>query len=186
MFRKIITKIRDFYLINFKWSKYTIGKNFHAGRNVIMWAKDNITIGDNCYIGRNSQIESNVQLGNNVLIANNVAFVGKYDHNFQEIGKQIILSSQIRDKNYNWKGLNELTIVEDDVWIGYGSIIMSGIKIKTGSIIAAGSIVTKGVEEYSIYGGNPAKKIANRFNSFEDLEKHKEIIRGKYNENNDL
>jgi len=178
MLKQIIVKLRDIYLVKFKWKKYTIGKNFHSGRNVVLWAKEKIIIGDNCYIGRNSQIESNVQLGNNVLIANNVAFVGKYDHHFQEIGKPIRLSSQIRDKDYNWKGLNELIIVEDDVWIGYGSIIMSGVRIKKGSIIAAGSIVTKDIEEYSIYGGNPAKKITNRFNSHEDLEKHKISLKG--------
>ncbi len=54
-------------------------------------------------------------------------------------------------------------IVEDDVWIGYGSIILSGVKIGKGSIIAAGSIVTKDVMPYSIVGGNPAKLIKKRF-----------------------
>jgi len=173
MFRQIITKLRDLYLIKYKWRKYTIGKNFHSGRNVVLWAKNKIVIGDNCYIGRNSQIEANVTFGNNILIANNVAFIGKYDHNFQEIGRPIRLSSQIRDKDYNWKGLNELTVLEDDIWIGYGAIIMSGVRIKTGSIIAAGSVVTKDVEEYSIYAGNPAKKITNRFTLIQELEKHK-------------
>jgi chloramphenicol O-acetyltransferase type B len=173
---KILKKIRIYYLKNVKWNMYKIGKNFHSGRNVIMWAKDGISIGDNCYIGRNSQIESNLKMGNYVLIANNVAFVGKYDHNYLEIGKTIIKSSQIRDTDYEWKGRNQYTIIEDDVWIGYGSIIMSGVTIKRGSIIAAGSVVTKDVEEYSIYGGNPAKRIADRFNTVDDLTKHKKII----------
>jgi len=179
MFKKMITKLRDYYLVNFKWNKYKFGKNFHAGRNVVLWAKNSIEIGDNCYIGRNSQIESNTKIGDNVLIANNVAFVGKYDHNFTQIGTAIRLSSQIRDQDYNWKGLNEYTIVEDDVWIGYGSIIMSGIKIKAGTIIAAGSVVTKDTDEYCIYGGNPSKKIKNRFESFEDLEKHKISLKAR-------
>lgn len=54
-------------------------------------------------------------------------------------------------------------ILEDDVWIGYGSIIMSGVRIGKGSIVAAGSIVTKDVMPYSIVGGNPAKLIKKRF-----------------------
>lgn len=173
MLRKITIRIRDLYLVKIKWKKYNIGKNFHAGRNVVLWAKNGIEIGDNCYIGRNSQIESNVKIKNDVLIANNVAFVGKYDHNYLEIGKSIISSSQIRDNAYNGKGLNQFTIIDNDVWIGYGSIIMSGVKIGTGSIIAAGSVVVKDVEEYSIYGGNPAKKIANRFKLADELEMHK-------------
>jgi len=173
MFRKLIVRIRDWYLVNIKWNQYSIGDNFHAGRNVILWAKNKIEIGDNCYIGRNSQIETNIQIGNNVLIANNVAIVGKYDHNYQEIGNTIRESSQIRDLDYTWKANNEITIIEDDVWIGYGAIILSGVIIKTGSILAAGSVLTKDTEEYSIYGGNPAKKIAKRFNSEEDLMEHK-------------
>lgn len=63
-------------------------------------------------------------------------------------------------------------IIEDDVWVGYGTIIMSGIVIKKGSIIAAGSVVTKDVDPYSIYGGNPAKKIKNRFDTDEELFEH--------------
>lgn len=54
-------------------------------------------------------------------------------------------------------------IVEEDVWIGYGSLILSGIKIGKGAIIAAGSVVTKDVLPYSIVGGNPAKIIKMRF-----------------------
>ena len=178
MFRKLITKIRDFYLVNYKWKAYSFGENFHAGRNVVLWAKNSIKIGKNCYIGRNSQIECDVDFGDNIIIANNVAFVGKYDHNYHQIGTPIRLASQIRDNDYNWYGLNSKTIVENDVWIGYGCIIMSGVTIKTGSIIAAGSIVTKDVEPYSIYGGNPAKKITNRFLTEEDRDKHISLVRG--------
>ena len=174
--RSIITGLRDYYLVNFKWKKYNIGKNFHAGKNVHIWAKNNIEIGDNLYIGRNSTIECNVKFGNDILIANNVAFVGRYDHNYQEIGKTIRYSSQVRDKEYNWKELNQTTIIENDVWIGYGSIILSGVTIKSGSIIAAGSVVTKDIDNYSIFGGSPAKKITDRFDNILDLEQHKNLI----------
>ncbi|GAB4447280.1 MAG: hypothetical protein Fur0028_02160 [Bacteroidales bacterium] len=84
----------------------------------------------------------------------------------------IRLASQIRNKDYNWKGLGEKIIVEDDVWIGYGSIIMSVVRIKRGSIVAAGSVVTRDVDEYSIYAGVPAKKIKNRFENEKDLQEH--------------
>ncbi|MNY79004.1 Streptogramin A acetyltransferase [compost metagenome] len=49
---------------------------------------------------------------------------------------------------------------------------MQGVVINDGAIIAAGSVVTKDVEAYSIYAGNPARKIKNRFDSEEDLEQH--------------
>ena len=55
------------------------------------------------------------------------------------------------------------TIIGNDVWIGRESVIMPGVKIGDGSIIAAYSIVTKDVEPYSVVGGNPAKFIKKRF-----------------------
>ena len=112
--------------------------------------------------------------------ANRVALVGRYDHHYQQIGVPIRLASQIRDADYNWLGLNSITIIEDDVWVGYGSTIMSGVTIHQGSIIAAGSVVTKDVEPFSIYAGVPAKKIGNRFNSAEDLELHKKEYEARY------
>ena len=55
-------------------------------------------------------------------------------------------------------------IIDDDVWIGYGSTILSGVHIGQGAIIAAGSVVTKDIPPYAIVGGVPAKVIKYRFN----------------------
>lgn len=54
------------------------------------------------------------------------------------------------------------TKIENDVWIGHGAIVMPGVTIGTGAIIAAGSVVTKDVAPYAIYGGNPARFIRHR------------------------
>ncbi|ELX11388.1 glycosyltransferase family 2 [Janthinobacterium sp. HH01] len=54
-------------------------------------------------------------------------------------------------------------VVEDDVWIGYQTLIMSGVTIGQGAIVAAGSVVTKSVAPYTIVGGNPARFIKHRF-----------------------
>ncbi len=180
MIKQIVVKFRDWYLVNITWRKYSFGENFHAGRNVFLWAKKSIIIGDNCYIGRYSQIECNAIIGNNVLIANNVSFVGKYDHNYQQIGISIRQASQVRENQYNWLELDRKVIVGDDVWIGYGSIVLSGVKIESGCIIAAGSIVTKNTEAYGIYAGSPAKRISNRFNSERDLKEHLKLLKVEY------
>lgn len=63
-------------------------------------------------------------------------------------------------KTYPLKGD---TVVENDVWIGYQAMIMPGVRIGNGAIIAAGSVVTKDVAPYSVVGGNPAKEIRKRF-----------------------
>ncbi len=177
---KSLKRIRDLYLVKIVWRKYQIGKSFHAGRSVFMWAKNTIIIGDNFYIGKYSMIECDAIIGDNVIIANRVALVGRYDHNYQQVGVPIRLASQIRDTDYDWKGLNLKVIIEDDVWIGYGSIIVSGVRIGQGSIIASGSVVTKDVEAFSIYAGVPAKKIGNRFDNDDDLKKHLQLYNQYY------
>ena len=53
-------------------------------------------------------------------------------------------------------------VIEDDCWIGAGSIITAGVTIRKGTIVGAGSVVTKDTEPYSIIGGVPAKKIGER------------------------
>ena len=54
-------------------------------------------------------------------------------------------------------------VIDDDVWIGYGATIMSGVHVAQGAVIAAGAVVTKDVPAYAVVGGVPAKVIKNRF-----------------------
>ena len=176
MIRNFIKTLRDNYLIKIKYRRYQLGLNFHAGRSVFLWAKNEIRIGNNFYIGRYSQIECDAIIGDNVIFANCVALVGRYDHHYHQIGKPIRQSSQIRDVDYSWKGLVSKVIIEDDVWVGYGAIIMSGVKIGKGSIVAAGSVVTKSIDPYSIVGGNPARFIKFRF-TVDEIKRHEEHIK---------
>ncbi|MEB2779615.1 CatB-related O-acetyltransferase [Algoriphagus persicinus] len=53
--------------------------------------------------------------------------------------------------------------IGNDVWIGHGVIVMAGVNVGNGAILAAGSIVTRDVEPYTIVAGNPAKPIRKRF-----------------------
>ncbi len=174
---KLLKKLRNFLLIVTVWRKHQIGRNFHAGAGVRLLNNCNLAIGDNVYIGRGSQIECDTKIGSNVMFANRVALLGRYDHNYQQIGIPVRFTSHIRDADYNWKGLSLKVEIGDDVWVGYGSIILSGVKVGDGSIIAAGSVVTKEVEPYSIYAGVPAKKIGNRFNSKVEMEEHIKLYR---------
>lgn len=57
--------------------------------------------------------------------------------------------------------------IGDDVWVGANVTILKGVEIGQGAIIAAGSVVNKSVEPFSIVGGVPAKKIAERFTQAE-------------------
>lgn len=55
------------------------------------------------------------------------------------------------------------TVIHDGVWIGLRALIMPGVTIGEGAVVAAGAVVTKNLEPYTIYGGNPAKEIRKRF-----------------------
>lgn len=176
----LLKQVRLFVLVNLKYRRYKIGKNFHAGIRVRLWAKTKLEIGTNFYIGRDSFIETDCIIGDNVIFGNRVAVVGKYDHHYQQIGTPIRLASAIREKDYNWKGLNLITKIGNDVWVGYGATIMQGVNINDGAIIAAGSVVTSDVDAYSIYGGVPAKKIANRFDTESDLTEHLKLLKLNY------
>ena len=106
---KIIKQLRIFFLVHFVWRRFTIGKKFHAGLRVRLWAKKTLIIGDYFYIGRDSQIECDCIIGKYVIMGNKVGIVGRYDHFYQQTGIPVRLSSQIRDKDYSWKGVDLIT-----------------------------------------------------------------------------
>ncbi|WP_408636200.1 DapH/DapD/GlmU-related protein [Nocardioides mangrovicus] len=60
-------------------------------------------------------------------------------------------------------------VVEDDVWIGAGVTIVAGRRIGTGSIVAAGSVVTRDVAPWTVVGGNPAREIGRREKTHESI-----------------
>ena len=70
-------------------------------------------------------------------------------------------------------------IIEDDVWIGCSSIIISGVTIGKGSIVAAGSIVTEDIPPCEIWAGIPARKMKDRFATEADRQKHLEFLKSR-------
>ncbi len=138
-----------------------------------IWSKNGLKIGDDVYIGKHCTIEVDGTIGRGVMIANNVGIIGRRDHRIREVGCLAVYCPWIGDGAYCPEN-NSITI-GDDVWIGYGAIILSGIVISGGAVISAGSVVTKDVGPYSIVGGNPAKEIGQRFNAEECLD-HERIV----------
>lgn len=111
-----------------------IGKGTYInGGSVLAGKNSKIVIGENCLISFNVHIRSDMHLYRNKRIP--------------------ILKQGIKEKDI---------IIGNDVWIGYGAQIMSGIKINNGAVVAAGSIVTKDVPEYAVVGGIPARIIKCR------------------------
>lgn len=73
---------------------------------------------------------------------------GKYDPYLQEPGISILLAPRISNPHYNWKGLKLTIVIGDRVLVGYRSIIMGGIKLRKGCIIAASSVATKDTKPF--------------------------------------
>lgn len=175
---RYLKRLRVKLLISLFYPNVKYGSGFTFGRGTTFYAKDELTIGNNVYIGKYCSIETNASIGDNVLIANHVGFVGKNDHDIHAIGIPVRLAPQVRDKVDHRSVKDNPIIIEDDVWIGFGAVILSGVKIGRGAIVAAGSVVTKDVTPYSIVAGNPAKVIRMRFEP-DEIVLHESIIEGK-------
>ena len=134
----------------------------------------NISLGNNVSIGVHSTFlssDAKIIVGNKVMFGPNVVLISG-NHRTDLIGKYMI-DVKIEDK---LPENDQDIIIEDDVWIGANSLILKGVKISTGCVIAAGSVVTKSTEPYCIYAGVPAKKIKDRF-STDDLSTHLLMIK---------
>ncbi|MBS4223347.1 CatB-related O-acetyltransferase [Lederbergia citrea] len=114
----------------------------------------NIFIGENSYINGGFLIagnKSSIIIGKSCLISFNV-------HIRTDMHNYINWSYPIIDQGHSEKDI----IIEDDVWIGFGAQIMPGVKIGTGAVVGAGSIVTKDIPQYAVVAGVPAKVIKYR------------------------
>ncbi len=140
----------------FNGTKVFLLKLFGAviGKNVIIKPRVNIkypwrlTIGNNTWIGENVWIDNldDVDIGNNVCISQG-AFLLCGNHNYA---------------NHTFDLMTGKIKLEDGVWIGAKAIVCPGITCHSHSVLTVGSIATSNLEHYSIYQGNPAKKVKER------------------------
>ena len=126
------------------------GKNVNIEKNANF--SYSVELGDNSGLGINCRISGKVVFGKNVMMGPNVSI---YTTNHAFDRTDIPMCQQGNSK--------ELPVtVGDDVWIGANAIILPGVTIGSGAIIAAGAVVTKDVPAFAIVGGNPAKIIKTR------------------------
>ncbi len=148
--KKIGKKLR--YLCCRNIFKYC-GSNVNIEKGAIFGTGFNLIIGDNSGLGLNCNVPNDIVIGRNVIMGPNVYIFGIHTHNVNSIDVPMCEQGMIT------KGKVK---IEDDVWIGRQVIINYERVISEGTIIAAGSVVTKNFESFSIIGGNPAKLIRSR------------------------
>lgn len=146
---------------NFKNANVIIGESSYVDSNIVFEKDFGVfEVGENSFIGGATfSIAESILIGDNVQIAWGTLF---FDHNSHSLDYKV-RSRDLENRFNNIKewdniGVNKI-IIQDDVWIGANSIILKGVILKQGTVIAAGSVVTKNTEPFSLYGGNPAKFI---------------------------
>lgn len=169
--RNLLNGIRNALMFRLKYPWIKHGMNTHCQYSTTFWSPHkHIIFGDNVGIGPGCIFQCDIEIGSKVAIAANVSFLNSDEHNFNIVGKAVWDSGH----GYKFK-----VIVEDDVWIGNGVIIMTPSKVGRGAIIGAGSVVTKDVSPYSIVAGCPAKFIKWRFEKDQILEHERLLIERK-------
>ncbi len=152
-----ISKLADIE-VSSKGSKLVVGENVMIDAFVkikFTGGVRDIIIGDGTYINSGCVLYSGngITIGKDVLIAANCT-IAPVNHAYMEKNRSI------KEQRFN-PGKGGI-VIEDDVWIGAGVIILDGAVIKKGSVIGAGSIVNSITEEYGVYGGNPLQLIKKR------------------------
>jgi len=136
------------------YSEVIIGENCQTGHNVMI--REKTSIGNNTLVGTNTIIDGNVVIGNKVSIQ-----TGVYIPLYSKIGNNVFMGPYSKLTNDKYMMRKEFDLngpkIEDYVSLGANSVIMPGITLKRGTIVGAGSVVTKNTEENDIVVGNPAK-----------------------------
>lgn len=173
-----IRRLKDKAISTYQLSRirHGIGCEIRGGASSF---QGNIIFGDYVTIGTNSNFMAtgaDLIIGNKVLFGPH-CFIITGNHQINRIGLYIT------DVTQKTECCDEPVVIEDDVWIGAGTIILKGVTISKGSVIGAGSVVTKSTRPYSVNAGNPCKEIKMRFTE-EEIHLHEEKIKrlGEINE----
>lgn len=166
--RYVLNCIRTWLLFHIKYRGKVKYNGFVRVQRGTTFERKGIVIGNNVQFGSYCRIRNQAIFKNNILLAGNVYFIGRNDHDISIPGQTI----------WNGKrGDDGCTVIENDVWIGHGVIVLGGVTIGAGSVIAAGAVVTKDVPPCEIWGGIPAKKMRDRFQTEEDKNRHLEFLK---------
>lgn len=129
------------------------GSEVTFGRLVDLYAPERISIGDRVSFNTGCHVDGRgeITIGSDVLIGPHVCILSA-DHGFED------LAQPIRAQDHTYGKID----IGDDVWIGAKAIILSGVTVGKGSVVAAGAVVTKSVHAYAVVGGVPARAISTR------------------------
>ena len=164
-----------FYLKNNSILEIKKNARLFVGNHIELNSGSKMTIGQNTTLNKNNQLYGDLKIGDHCVLASEI-YISSYNHNFKDLPH---LPIKVADKELRVK--SKPVILEGDIWIGKGAIIMPGVYISKGCIIGANTIVNKSIyKPYSIYYGSkkklglrheivPEKKILMKARNFPSL-----------------
>lgn len=155
----------------YPWVRY--GTNVHVQSSVVIYSPNKLCVfGNSVGIGHYCVLNCDVVIGNDVMLAAHVGLVARDAHLTDLVG--ITMFEGPRGDKFK-------IVIEDDVWIGYGAIILSGVTIGRGAVVAAGAVVKEDVPRYTYVAGVPAKPVRQRFTP-DQISEHERILAGRFTE----
>lgn len=165
--KKLLNSVRNLLIFHVRYPWVHYGKNVHVQWSTTFTAPHRkIRLGNNVGIGGRCVITADLTIGNDVLIAPHVALLSRYPHDPDVVGTSMFQGPRA-DRGE--------IVIEEDVWIGFGAIILSGVRIGRGSVIGAGAVVLKDVPRYSVCLPQQQHILRPRFTS-EQIERHEAAL----------
>jgi chloramphenicol O-acetyltransferase type B len=164
----LLNTIRNILLFNVRYPWIVHGKNIHIQWSTTFWSPHKLVrLGNHVGIGSNCEISTDLMIGNHVLVGSAVGFLARDAHSAYLPGTTMFESQP---------GNKHRIVIHDDVWIGYGAIILSGVTVGRGSIIGAGAIVANDIPPYSVVVARRSEVLKPRFSQAE-IEVHEAALR---------
>lgn len=121
-----------------------------------------VVIGERCFVGANSRLWSaaSITVGNYVLISHDVNIHDNASHSQSWEERRVEVDAvlpHMRPSDHHFNLRARPIVIEDDVWVGFGSTILAGVKVGRGAIIGAGTMVTTDVPAFAVVVGNPMR-----------------------------
>ena len=124
--------------------------------------------GPYAFLGRACTVAPLVQIGRYTMLASEVAIVGD-DHNWAD---------PTTPMQFSGRPPQQRTVIGSDVWLGHRVIVLRGVTIGDGAIVAAGAVVTRDVPPREVWAGVPARKLRDRFTTAAERDRHAAILAG--------
>lgn len=162
----IVGRLRHFVLSRLRKRQFkAVGKSLSFSPENSVFRYGSIRLGDNVFIGKDAIFSCEADIGNYVMFGPRV-YITSGRHEYTIVGKRI--------RQQGESGVKKV-VIEDDCWIGEGSLITRGVRIGEGTVIGGMSVVSHSMPPYCVCVGNPCRPIKLRY-SDDELKKHIEII----------